>query len=284
MVIRRAVVIASAAAMVGLAGCGGSGGAPTQGEGGQAGGGQHAQQSPVEAVQAAYATTKKADSAKFTIDQVTKTEGHTLHMTGHGASNFADKSSTVTMQAPAGQGTMHVRKVGKSVYMKLPKQQRGHMSDGKAWMSMDLTKMGMKSGQFGQRATTDPTRPLTYLRGVSKVTKVGADNVRGTKTTQYKAKINLDKVAKKMSGKAAHSIKRVEKLLSSHTLPMNLWLDKQGRVRQAKVNMRMHVKGQQVTSKTTSQYFDFGTPVNVASPSKDKTMPFSKMRDKMKQS
>lgn len=290
---RRALVIVSAAAAVGLAGCGGGQvGAPTaqggdaQGGSNQGGGGQDAQ-SPIQAVKAAYTTTKNTKSAKFTIDQATKVQGQKINITGHGASDFGAKASKLTMTSPMGQGKIQVRRMGGSVYMKLPGKVAGSMMpEGKTWMSMDTSKMGMRPGMtggFGGGSATSPMRPLKYLRGVSKVSKVGTDTVRGTQTTHYKAKIDLDKVAEKMNGKAAQSMKKVKKSLDNGTMPVDLWLDGQGRLRQEKVNLQMDAKGRQVTSKTKVQYFDFGAPVHVSAPPKGETVPFKKAIPQMKQ-
>ena len=239
----------------------------------------------MKVVQAAYTKTTETQTAKLTLDTVTTISGSKKHTTGHGIVNFAKDAATLTMQGPTG-AQVHIRKVGGVVYVKYPPQAQQAMPGKKAWLSIDLSKTKGKKEEalLGQDAPTNPSRRLSYLRGVSKVTKLGTTSIDGTETTHYEAKVDLDKVAKKVGPAQTKAIKRLQKTLGKDTLPLELWIDDQGRVRQQKVNITFKTpEGKTVTNNTTVSYSDFGTTFQVSAPPKAKSQTLQSVFEKMGQ-
>lgn len=258
---RRTVVIVGsvAAATVGLAGCGGSGGHATSG----AHGGSSS--SPIRAVQAAYEKTTAAKTAKFDLTEALNAQGGTTRFTGRGAMRFANPPS-MTMSGTANGRTIRVRLVNGTEYVRL--------APGERWLSVELGQLGQGGTNQGLVNGGEVTQSLAYLRGVSsKVTKVGTDTVRGTQTTEYKATIDLAKVAARQSNQAAkRSVGRLEQLVGRR-LPVQVWLDEQGRLRQERVSTPVTINGQHLTSTLVLDLYDFGTPVHVSAPPKTQTTP-----------
>ena len=78
--------------------------------------------------------------------------------------------------------------------------------------------------------------------------------------------------------------------LRAEKIPTEVWIDEQGRVRRYEMTMAMPLPegtpqdGQGDPSMTmTAEYYDFGTPVNVEPPPKDKTIPFEELMELQRQ-
>lgn len=275
---RRTLAATVAVAAVGLAGCGGSpdgGEAAGNAAGSTKGGSQGQVASPVQAVQAAYSKTTGRQSAKIDLKQVTQLQGQKNRVSAEGVVDFKKSSAKMTMDLPQGS-TMKLRKVGKSVYMQFPPRLRKRMPGNKAWFSLTPSKLAGKQGagiygNMGNRSAANPAGSLSYLRGVGEVSKVGNATVDGVQTTRYKAKVDLDKAAKKVGAQRSKLLNKVKKHLGTKTIPTHVWVDDQDRVRQQKVNLEYKLQGKKVNQKTTVKFSDFGTNVNVSAPPKGKT-------------
>ena len=75
-------------------------------------------------------------------------------------------------------------------------------------------------------------------------------------------------------------IQQLEKELGAHTLPLDLWLDDQNRVRREQVNVPTNVNGSKGQVGVTIDFFDFGTPVHVDAPPKSQTTDFAELMGK----
>jgi hypothetical protein len=68
------------------------------------------------------------------------------------------------------------------------------------------------------------------------VTKVGHDTIGGVAATEYKAEIDLAKVASQAQAKdgtkAANSVTQEQQALGTSTIPVTVWVDSNGLVRQ----------------------------------------------------
>jgi hypothetical protein len=134
------------------------------------------------------------------------------------------------------------------------------------WVKVKSTD---KAFQLGQN---DPSQMLQYLRATSNVDEVGKDTVRGVDTTHYAARLQLDRVADKVSPEAARALKQATKTLGTKEIPLDVWVDADGLVRRMK--MDWHPNGG--TLVMALDLFDFGD-VHVDVPADSETVDLSSM-------
>ncbi len=190
-------------------------------------------------------------------------------------------TSGISTVAPAGSGTtVAIREVGGELYIESPSFAR--IDGGKAWIRVDQSSyLHHESSLLGPLAglsTGDPMQALAMLRDVSSsVTRVGTAQMNGVAVTEYRADVKIASLFGKLgqsegavgspgsgnSGASARRTRQAEKLLNAHgidSLPLYVWIDGQGRVRQ--VEVKVSLGG--VTSTTVISMSAFGIPVAVA--------------------
>jgi hypothetical protein len=267
---------------IGAVACGGSGGSSSaHGHGHPAFGGTGAGS---KAVLAAYETTTKAKTAKVSLSETVsqKHGGSRLnaHVTGHGLVDFASKAEQFGITVPSGP-KVHLRKAGSALYVKVPAQQRSKVPGHKSWLKIDVNKLtekqyGATLAQLHAGNQNSPTKILGYLRGASSgVHKAGSATIRGTKTTRYKVRVNLDKAAARKGPHARQATKKLEQQIGTHTLPMQLWLDHQGRVRQLKMSLPIPASSaasRGAKAVATVDFYDYGVPVHISAPPASQTL------------
>src|SRR2546421_2305766 len=168
---------------------------------------------------------------------------------------------------------------GLVIYMKLPFITTLAHSD-KPWIKIDLATLGKRMGidisQFTQLGSGNPTQSLDYLRATSgKIEKVGSDDVRGTPTTHYRARVDLDKypnlVAASRRDAMRKSVKKLIELAGQKTFAVEVWIDARKYVRRMKMTMPTKTPQGTATTSMTMEFYDFGTPVSVDLPAADQT-------------
>jgi hypothetical protein len=230
------------------------------------------------AVAAAYDRTTSARSAKLTLSADVSLGGgkQPVHVSATGVIDFARRASELTVTLPDGIGTVAVRYLSGIVYAKLPAALAGMLPGAMAgaastgsWVSLDLSslsqaRLGTSLQQLEAAAPSDPGQVLDYLRGAGEdVKNAGPATIDGIGTTRYTTAIDLDKAVAKLPASARAGITQFEQRLGTHTLPAQLWIDGQGRLR------RMTVVARQ--TQLTLTLSDFGTPVRVSAPPADRT-------------
>ncbi len=122
------------------------------------------------------------------------------------------------------------------LYMKTPAL-AGHLPEGKTWMKVDLSKAaqaaGIDTSQLSSVDQFDPSQYLSYLRGSSgSVVAVDRETVNGVATTHYRADLEVSRIVEHLSGEQQASAKAaLEKLGAAGSIPVDVWVDAQGRVR-----------------------------------------------------
>ncbi|WP_030909717.1 hypothetical protein [Streptomyces sp. NRRL F-5126] len=233
-----AFAISGAAAVGVLAGCGShsageassSAGSAAGASASESGGGGSGDGQSASAVRSAYRKTADARTAKMTMSTtVGGTDGGGTTIRGSGVIDLANGASDLRMSVQ-GQRTEE-RTVDGVLYEKLPASAaKKLLPGGRTWVRIDLKKVA--GGAGGMTRMADPAAPFSYVKGLSgkNVTKVGTETVNGTKTTHYKVSVDVDKLAKDSGAQA----KRLKQQLGDR-LPVDLWLDDQGRIRQEEV-------------------------------------------------
>jgi hypothetical protein len=174
--------------------------------------------------------TLAAKNAKISLNVKTSAAGKSIDITGDGIIDFVDKKLSMTLNLPSEAGiggAIEERLIDKTVYVKLPSSLTS-VTGGKAWVKVDAS-----SGGTGlDSATQNPTDLLATLRNVSKsITKVGTEDIRGVKTTHYRAEVDLTKAINASASKqqlSAEQLAQLKKVLGSSTVPEDVYLDDDG--------------------------------------------------------
>ncbi len=119
---------------------------------------------------------------------------------------------------------------------------------GRKWVVIPDDESGFDIGQ------NDPSKMLEYLRATSNVEEHGQETVRGVETTHYEARIQLDKVAKRVSPEAAKALRQVTQGAGIKEIPLEVWVDGSSLVRRLK--MDWHPSGGSFVLEM--ELFDFG--------------------------
>ncbi|MEU9554110.1 hypothetical protein [Streptomyces fumanus] len=253
--------IAAAGVLAGtvLTACGGDGGdAGTKDGKGQ---GQQRTQGAA-AVRSAYDRTAEAETARMTLKVTTAAEGRSVTAQGKGAIDLAEGDSVMTVSAEGQR--IEQRVVDQALYQKLPGGSGGQQTGGKPWVKIDLKKAAAHSGA-GDQGIGDPAQSVAYAKGISEkdVTRTGEEKVGGVDTTRYR--VNVD-VADLPQGDTLRE-------QVGPTLPMDVWLDEQGRIRRQQIDMTVKASGsggsaspQQVKVRTVTEFSGFGTEVEAEPP------------------
>ncbi|MFF0743084.1 hypothetical protein ACFYVL_22075 [Streptomyces sp. NPDC004111] len=216
------------------------------------------------AVRSASDRTTDAGTARMVLRTQVTTQGKTVSADGQGVIDLKNGTSTMTLSAEGEK--IEQRVVDQVLYQKLPPGAREGVPGKKPWIKMDLRKLGAQTGGTNPSAG-DPAANTAFARGVmdKDVHKVGTEKIGDANTTHYKVKVDVAKL------KGGAELRKVV----GPTLPMDLWIDDQGRIRRQQVDMTMTPpKGQgadsstpkKITSRTVFELSDFGTKVTAEAP------------------
>jgi hypothetical protein len=265
-----AVAVASLVLPALLAGCGSS---PT---------------TPLAVVQAAAAETAGADTARVTMtmepdglltgDSAIKAEG---------AMDFAANRGRISMDLGTISGGLIPGEVeylfdGTAVYFRLPTALTGALPASKPWLRLDFDDVGDELGfdleGIEQFRSNDPTAMLHYLRGSGEVTEVGNEEIRGVVTTRYQATLDLTKARDQVPEGARGAYDQARAQLGVDTLPAEIWVDDEGRMRKLALTVD-YSKAEnpdgsprdlgKLRMTMTMELYDFGADVDVSPPPAD---------------
>jgi hypothetical protein len=251
---------------------------------------------PVEVVQVAYKKTASAKTAKvdFTTTMTGLPNGTSFEMAGQGVVDFENQRANLLMQTPMGE--MEMRKIGTVIYQRMPEALQTQLPGQKPWLKMDFDAMTQE--QFGASLSdlqgnvpNDPAQQLSYLQGVSdSVEDLGEEEVRGEPTTHYRAVLDLEKASAEQGEQARQVYDQLEQQFGTTTVPVEVWLDKDGLVRRYEMSVPLPIPPNQSSQQGASggsqgqgqitiveEFYDFGTPVNVEEPPADQTVDFAEL-------
>ncbi|MEU0219521.1 hypothetical protein ABZ281_32450 [Streptomyces sp. NPDC006265] len=246
-----------------LVGCGGDSGDGTQGTSAKASAGTREQ--GTRAVRSAYDTTAEEDTAKVKLRVQTSARGASQTANGQGAVDLDDGDSVMTVTVQGQQ--IEQRVIDQVLYQKMPK---GQAPGGKPWIKIDLRKVAAQQGTDNQ-SMSDPAQSAAYAKAITDkdVTEKGSATVNGVKTTHYRVSVD---VAELPNGDTLR--KQV-----GATLPMDVWLDDEGRMRRQQIDMTVKAPQatqrsssdassgpEKVTVRTVMDFTDFGTEVEADAP------------------
>jgi hypothetical protein len=243
-----------------------------------------------EIVAGAADATNEAGTSKLTINIKTKVGDQEVNVATEGLIDYANERGRLTMDLaalglPGASGTMEMLLMGKVIFMKLPPQGLPAELQAKPWVRLDIEKLaqreGFNLGSLDQLRNSNPTNTLEYLRGAADdVTEVGSEKIRGEDTTHYKATLDLTK-AGEAEPKAKEAIDEAIKQLGTSTIPVEVWIDDEGRLRRMRYDMDLSKSpqakesGQQLGNlHLDMELYDFGTKVDVSEPPADQFTEF----------
>ncbi|MFF8875534.1 hypothetical protein [Streptomyces massasporeus] len=264
---RRVCALGVAGVLAGtvLVGCGddGDSGDATRGTSAKSSAG--AREQGTQAVRSAYDRTAEEDTAKVKLRVRTSAQGASQTANGQGVVDLDDGDSVMTLTMEGQR--IEQRVIDQVLYQKLPK---GQAPGGKPWIKIDLGKVAARQGA-GDRSLSDPAQSAAYAKAITDrdVTKKGSATVNGVKTTHYRVSVDI---AELPDGDTLR--KQV-----GPTLPMDVWLDDEGRMRRQQLDMTVKAPQasqgsssgassapEKVTVRTVMDFTDFGTEVEADAP------------------
>ncbi|MFI7140137.1 hypothetical protein ACIBQ5_21055 [Streptomyces massasporeus] len=264
---RRVCALGVAGVLAGtvLVGCGEDGDSDDGTRGTSADASAGTREEGTRAVRSAYDRTAEEDTAKVKLRVQTSPGGASQTANGQGVVDLDDGDSvmTLTMQGQR----IEQRVIDRVLYQRMP---RGQAPGGKPWIKIHLGRVAAQQGTDG-RSMSDPAQSAAYAKAITDkdVTEKGSATVNGVETTHYR--VSAD-VADLPGGDALR--KQV-----GPTLPMDVWLDDEGRMRRQQIDMTVRTPEatrrsssgatsapEKVTVRTVMDFTDFGTEVEAVAP------------------
>ncbi|MFI6376016.1 hypothetical protein [Streptomyces sp. NPDC050546] len=262
---RRVCALGVAGVLAGtvLTGCGDDGDTRDGARGSSAAGGT--QEQGTQAVRSAYDRTAEEDTAEVKLRVRTSAQGASESADGQGVVDLDDGDSVMTLTV-RGQ-RIEQRVIDQVLYQKMPK---GQAPDGKPWIKIDLGKVAEKQGA-GDNSMSDPAQSAAYAKAISDkdVTRKGTATIGGVRTTHYRVSVDVAELP------GGDTLRRQV----GPTLPMDVWLDDDGRMRRQQIDMTLKAPTstqrssgdassapQKVTVRTVMDFTDFGTEVAADEP------------------
>jgi hypothetical protein len=169
---------------------------------------------------------------------------------------------------------------GDTVYVRLPLLD-DKLPAGKTWIKGSAKELaaqgGSELGQFGSFADTDPRDTFAYLKAVSgSIETVGGESLRGVDTTHYRAAVDMTKIESMLPADQRQSLGSLDALLGQTgltSIPIDVWLDAQQRVRKLELSFELGGTGsQQAGASMTMELYDYGKPLDVSLPPADQVV------------
>jgi hypothetical protein len=220
----------------------------------------------------AYRATVAATSAKETLSEVVVAGGTRETVNGSGVTDSQGDGS-FSLQV-ADQSIDTVVDNG-TLYLKVPATSMATLGVSTPWVSLNLSALTRaKLGQSYQQLVSDgqqsPAQSLAILQNASSsgVQMVGTATLFGVNTTEYRTTVDLNKLAS-ASGKPAlaPAIKNLESKYHVSSIPVEVWLDGQRRIRRLVETVKVQPStGPAVSANITVNIEAFDVPVTVTPP------------------
>jgi hypothetical protein len=185
---------------------------------------------------------------------------------------------SMSMTIPgAGAQTFDEIVSGTTFYIRMPKGS-GQLPGGKEWIKVDLQAIGKSQGidfaKVMDAGRQNPADMLRFLKAVGASHVVGTEPVRGTPTTHYSASIDLAQAADSLGDeKTAAALKQLYTASGATTIPVDVWIDRAGRVRRERFSMTLGgAAGTGAALDMAVDFVRFGVPVDLRAPPSDQVL------------
>lgn len=223
----------------------------------------------------AAAQTVSAGSAKVaTIVRVVHPGSGQDRLRGSGAFDFEEGVGTMTIRLVEGDDSAGTEATaifaGPAAYVQVPE---GTLPAGKRWVRIDSQSLAdvaaAELGPLVQGGQADPAVYLAWLSALGPgVTKIAEEEVRGVRTSRYRAAVDLDLLeGQAPPGREAEWSGYVQTLrdrLGIPFVPVEVWVDDDGLIR--RLYHEYGFGGEETTSTVTTELFDFGVAVQAEAP------------------
>jgi hypothetical protein len=221
-------------------------------------------------------TTAAAGTAEFGMAGSMQIAGQSIPMNGSGTLDMRSQHMRMSMSFPIpglGQTDMEEIFDGNAFYMRFPAALTQRLPGGKPWMKIDLDTLGKASGvdlkQVMQANQSNPADMLQSLKAVGSSHVVGREDIGGAPTTHYQATVDLSKAAQRIPDKkTAAAVKQLFAATGTESIPVDVWIDRAGRVRRQRVRMTTSA----VSMDLTIEFTRFGVAVDTTPPPADQVM------------
>ncbi|MEW2572957.1 hypothetical protein [Streptomyces sp. NPDC047070] len=256
-----AVALAAAATGLLLCATGCAGGGPASDDARTA-------EDPVEVLHGAAGHLVHAGTSKARTSMEMATGGTRVTIRGEGVYDFADQVGRLKVllpQDPAGtEGHRPITELlaPGALYMK----NRGAGVPTDKWVRVDTGTLS--DGNLVTGGATDPFAAAELLRGARTATYMGRTSVAGVAVRHYRGTADLTVAARDASAGNREALRAAAKGFATATVPFDVYLDDQGRIRKVRHRFSF-VNGQQkdtVAVSSTTLLYDFGAPVDVRLP------------------
>ncbi|MFE7030433.1 hypothetical protein ACFU9Y_08995 [Streptomyces sp. NPDC057621] len=256
-----AVALAAAATGLLLCATGCAGGGPASDDARTA-------EDPVEVLHGAAGHLVHAGTSKARTSMEMATGGTRVTIRGEGVYDFADQVGRLKVllpQDPAGaEGHRPITELlaPGALYMK----NRGAGVPTDKWVRVDTATLS--DGNLVTGGATDPFAAAELLRGARTATYMGRTSVAGAAVRHYRGTADLTVAARDASAGNREALRAASKGFATATVPFDVYLDDQGRIRKVRHRFSF-VNGQQkdtVAVSSTTLLYDFGAPVDVRLP------------------
>ncbi len=231
-------------------------------------GGDEASKNPKAALAAASRRTAEAGSVKMTFNaRLGGAKGASV-ASGDGAYDFTKDQGRFKLSV-AFSSTVELLITPDRLYLKQPKTQ----PTDKTWRSVsqeELARDPSTAGFLSQlRGQIDPRAQLRNLgNNVTGVRKAGELKIRGVDTTKISGTVDLSEDAiAKAPAEQQDSLRQARQSLGTEGYPIDVWLDKDGRVRRLEYQIKVGTQAVGSTGATVRlDLFDFGEDTGVVLP------------------
>lgn len=175
-------------------------------------------------IQQAPASLASYASLKETLTISVATNGHSARIVAHGIVSPDGRNGTFSYDLPRGLPSIDLEFVGGVAYAPLPVEKRG-LTGGKPYAALDMSGLSNPQLNPGNASTL-----LSLLAGAhGTVQDDGTAKVDGTPTRRYHLTIDVQEAYNRIPVNLRPA--QVDLQALGQTLPMDVWLDRNGRLR-----------------------------------------------------
>jgi hypothetical protein len=232
------------------------------------GGGSDSSSGRTRVAQAAYVTSR-GPGYRTSIDINIYLKGQHSTIKGDGALGERGRVGSLDLEI----GGKHIKEIVKSpyIYVAAPSDADQSATAGKPWLRANSVAYSQATGASGLSSdASSPKELLGFLQTNGKVSAVGSETVRGVETKRFHALIDLRRygttVPSRERAAAERSVKQLERITGGGTLPIDVWIDSQHRVRRVSLQLHTCIKGGKLDESIVIELYDYGRQPAIAVP------------------
>ncbi|PSM44346.1 hypothetical protein C6Y14_04695 [Streptomyces dioscori] len=223
---------------------------------------------PVEVLHGAAGNLVSAGTSKARTSMEMATGGTRVTIRGEGVYDFADQVGRLKVLLPQDPGGADGHRpitellAPGALYMK----NRGAGVPTDKWVRVNTATLS--DGNLVTGGATDPFAAAELLLGARTAAYMGRTSVAGTPVRHYRGTADLTLAARDASAGNREALRAAAKGFATATVPFDVYLDEQGRIRKVRHRFSF-VNGQQkdtVAVASTTLLYDFGAAVDVRLP------------------